>query len=64
MPPYSVDELRRIIVPIAQEHGVSGSCYQRGMAVYCLKEQHTAMYAFLNNTSLQIIMEPADGTLQ
>ncbi len=36
MPPYSVDELRRIIAPIAQEHGVkSGSLfgsYSRGTA--------------------------------
>ncbi len=36
MPPYSVDELRRIIAPIAQEHGVKSvflfGSYSRGTA--------------------------------
>ena len=36
MPPYSVDELRQIIAPIAQEHGVKSvflfGSYSRGTA--------------------------------
>lgn len=36
MPPYSIDELRRIITPIAQEHGVESVSlfgpYSRGTA--------------------------------
>lgn len=36
MPPYSIDELRRIITPIAQEHGVDSvslfGSYSRGTA--------------------------------
>ena len=36
MPPYSVDELRQIIAPIAQEHGVESvslfGSYSKGTA--------------------------------
>lgn len=39
MPPYSIDELRQIIAPIAQEHGVESvslfGSYSRGTASTC-----------------------------